>query len=125
MKRRYVLGIGILIGMVLMALLIRFCWEKYPSGKDTALSVGNGRFQVLGGAHYGLFVSGMSYCIDGHVREYYDDTREQKLYLISEGGYIVVDYQAETYKQYDEMEDCTQEDQAVFRDESRFAAFGQ
>lgn len=129
MKRERILRTGILVATICLAFLLSACSEKYPIGKDTTLFVGNGRFQVLRGTCYSLFdqdtSSHITFSIVDDLQEYYDDTKESKLYLIGENGYIVVDYNVETYKQYPRMEDCKQEDQAVFQDESKFTAFGQ
>jgi len=124
MKKEYALRTGILLVTICLAFLLSSCSEQYPTGKDTTLSVGNGRFQVLHGISYSLFAWDKSSSIADNVQEYFDDTKGNKLYLICEGGYIVVDYKDETYSQYSRIKDCKQEDQAVFQDESKFIAFG-
>lgn len=127
MKNERTFRVVILVVVISLAFLLSSCSEKYPTGKDTTLSVGNGRFQVLSGTCYALFDQGVSspFCIADDLQEYYDDTRVSKLYLICEGGYIVVDYKAEIYKQYPRIEDFKQEDQTVFQDDSEFIAFGE
>jgi hypothetical protein len=125
MKKECALKTGFLLVTICLVFLLSSCSEQYPTGKDTVLSVGNGRFQILHGITYSLFTFDNSTSTADDVQEYYDDTKGAKLYLICESGYIVVDYKAETYKQYPRIEDCKQEDQAVFQDDSKFTAFGQ
>ena len=76
--------------------------QKYRSGKDTFLSVGDGRFQISS------FISEYSLCdekkektIFNNICYYYKDTDANILYLQNkENKYIVVDYKNEKYNYY-------------------------
>ena len=135
MKRKYMLRIKILIAMICLPFLLSSC-SKYPGGKDTVLSGGDGRFQVVHGytfsddlsngeSKYFLIDMEKDGDIDSDVREYYDDKRKEKLYLICGTGYIVIDYKTCSYEQHKEIDDFAQTDQTVFHDETNFATFGQ
>ena len=123
MKNRNALRIGIVGMMICLVFLLSSCSQKYPTGKDTALSVGDGRFQVLLCISYDLVDEEKDIDIADDLREYYNDEEASKLYLIGGDGYTVVDYQAATYHQYIRKIDCEQADQAVFQDENKFTRF--
>ena len=135
MKKEYVRRIELFFTMICVLFLVSSC-SKYSSGKDTVLSVGDGRFQVLHGAAFrevdGVYISeGNEYILydsendlfQRKVKEYYDDKKAKRLYLIGEAGYSVIDYKTGRYEEHKKAEDCKQEDQAVFQDESKFTAF--
>ena len=74
---------------------------KYPSGRDTCLSVGDGRFQILRGVSYAMYDLEKEEFILEDIRHYYDDSKNKKLYLVNKDeNYMVIDYENNTYKTY-------------------------
>lgn len=137
MKQEYVRRIAFLSVIICLLFLVSSC-TKYPVGKDIALYAGDARFQVLHGVATKYDEDTNSYTAVGteyilydsenesfqrKVTEYYIDEKTKKLYLIGEAGYSVIDYAIDRYEEHKKVEDCTQEDQAIFREESKFTVF--
>lgn len=76
--------------------------QKYRSGKDTFLSVGDGRFQISSFiSEYSLYDEKKEKTIFNNICYYYNDTDANILYLQNkENKYIVVDYKNEKYNYY-------------------------
>lgn len=85
--------------------------QKYRSGKDTFLSVGDGRFQISSFiSEYSLYDEKSEYSLYDEKKEktifnnicyYYNDTDANILYLQNKKNkYIVVDYKNEKYNYY-------------------------
>jgi len=131
MKGKRALKERILIAMICLPFLLSSCL-KYTPGKDTVLSVGDGRFQVLHGTSFkedegtAYFLCDMENALsECQVQKYYDDKRDKKLYLICRDGYIIVNYKIDSYEQHERIENFIEADQVVFYDESKFTTFGQ
>ena len=76
--------------------------QKYRSGKDTFLSVGDGRFQISSFiSEYSLYDEKKDKIIFNNICYYYNDTDANILYLQNKKNkYIVVDYKNEKYNYY-------------------------
>lgn len=76
--------------------------QKYRSGKDTFLSVGDGRFQISSFiSEYSLYDEKKDKTIFNNICYYYNDTDANILYLQNKKNkYIVVDYKNEKYNYY-------------------------
>lgn len=99
----------------------------YAVSKDTVLHVGNGRYQVLHGHGSYLLVDNdrINGFIDDDVKEYHDEKKINKLYIISSSGYIVVDYDTCVYEKHAQIADFPESDQVIFQDKAKFTAFGE
>ena len=89
--------------------------EKYWSGKDTYLSVGDGQFQILSTPiDYSLFDWYKDNPIFQDISEYYDDYDNSLLYLVNrKNKYLVLDYKNKQYKKY-KNENLSAELKAIF-----------
>ena len=59
---------------------------KYQSGRDTYLSVGDGRFQMMSSFDYTIYDLKEDESIFDKITFYYDDSKESKLYLVNENN---------------------------------------
>lgn len=86
-------------------MLIRLCntkKTKYQSGRDTYLSVGDGRFQMMSSFDYTIYDLKEDESVFDKITFYYDDSKESKLYLVNENNnYMIIDYKNNSYKSYD------------------------
>ena len=75
---------------------------KYQSGRDTYLSVGDGRFQMMSSFDYTIYDLKEDESVFDKITFYYDDSKESKLYLVNENNnYMIIDYKNNSYKSYD------------------------
>lgn len=75
---------------------------KYQSGRDTYLSVGDGRFQMMSSFDYTIYDLKEDKSVFDKITFYYDDSKESKLYLVNENNnYMIIDYKNNSYKSYD------------------------
>ena len=75
---------------------------KYQSGRDTYLSVGDGRFQMMISFDYTIYDLKEDDSVFDKITFYYDDSKESKLYLVNENNnYMIIDYKNNSYKSYD------------------------
>ena len=75
---------------------------KYQSGRDTYLSVGDGRFQMMSSFDYTIYDLKENESVFDKITFYYDDSKESKLYLVNENNnYMIIDYKNNSYKSYD------------------------
>ena len=75
---------------------------KYQSGRDTYLSVGDGRFQMMSSFDYTVYDLKEDESVFDKITFYYDDSKESKLYLVNKNNnYMIIDYKNNSYKSYD------------------------
>ena len=75
---------------------------KYQSGRDTYLSVGDGRFQMMSSFDYTIYDLKEDESVFDKITFNYDDSKESKLYLVNENNnYMIIDYKNNSYKSYD------------------------
>ena len=75
---------------------------KYQSGRDTYLTVGDGRFQMMSSFDYTIYDLKEDESVFDKITFYYDDSKESKLYLVNENNnYMIIDYKNNSYKSYD------------------------
>jgi len=133
MRRKYGYRIGIIISIICLLLYGLSSCKRYPSGKNTVLLVGDGRFQVLHGiSHKDILFKKRYFLVDAEnyslyieVQKYYLDKKGRVFYLISEDGYILINYEAGYYEKHDEIIDYEEKYQVIFQDEDKFITFGQ
>lgn len=98
---------------------------KYPIGRDTAVRVGDGRFDILRTTDVDDSgkVLGNMYCvidcetqdqIEPNVNEYFLDYSNSKLYLIGSEGYTVVDYKKTNWKTHKNIAEFNADEQNIF-----------
>ena len=76
--------------------------KKYQSGRDTYLSVGDGRFQMMSSFDYTIYDLKEDESIFDKITFYYDNSKESKLYLVNENNnYMIIDYKNNSYKSHD------------------------
>lgn len=97
----------------------------YQEGRDTALFVGTGRFQILRGVkendvkYFCAYDSETLTTIDPDVHSYYQDRTNKFLYLLGSQGYTVIGYgeNKETVLQHKLLSDFSEDEQAIFNSE--------
>ncbi len=98
----------------------------YQEGRDTALFVGTGRFQILRGVeisddveYFCAYDSETAATIDPDVHRYYQDRTNKFLYLLGSQGYTVIGYgeNKETVSQHKSLSDFSEDEQAIFNSE--------
>ncbi len=98
----------------------------YQEGRDTALFVGTGRFQILRGVeisddveYFCAYDSETAATIDPDVHSYYQDRTNKFLYLLGSQGYTVIGYgeNKETVSQHKSLSDFSEDEQAIFNSE--------
>ncbi len=73
---------------------------KYPVGRDSYVVVGDGRFQIGSGpTSYSLSDGTKDDPLIETIISYYDDGKN-KLYVIGEQEYVIVNYDNNTYHKY-------------------------
>lgn len=89
--------------VLIFALCLSGCANtKYQSGRDTYLSVGDGRFQMMSSFDYTIYDLKEDESVFDKITFYYDDSKESKLYLVNENNnYMIIDYKNNSYKSYD------------------------
>lgn len=96
--------------------------DKYPYGRDTAVYIGDGRFQIARAytfdnkrCNYVIIDGETQLNIDIDVYKYVDMKKEGKLYIIGSMGYTIVDYQyTKSYEQHETIGEFSDTDQKVF-----------
>lgn len=105
---------------------------KYQRGKDTYLIVGDGTFQIGRFAQKPSSIEEskdvvIAYSLIVHTDKYKIETIEEysrkyliykdKLYVIGDSGYTIVDYRNNSYEHYKDLSQFTNKEQEVFEKE--------
>lgn len=93
--------------------------EKYPSGRDTVESFGDGTFQILRGPDRILSLRDESKpqyngrVIESNVLSY--RRKGEFVYVIGESGYTVLNYETGEVRKHTSLDELPDQEQKVFR----------
>jgi len=97
--------------------------SKYPSGRDTVESFGNGRYQIIGFHSFDGKQKQMRYSLRDEKKNisivediyiYNNKDKLGKVYIIGKNSYTILDYKQEKYDQTDNIANFSSDEQDIF-----------